>query len=907
MRPSLLLLTLALTARADGPAPETPPVEVTPPLLPAPGPPLREVSAPPTPTPGEAFAGSVLAAAPSAAPGRVPPRSDDPLAIGRERYAEADPAGTVAALTPWLEGRSAPWGRARTAGHLLLGMAHFDLENWNLASLHFYRVRRTGGPLASFGAWYEALVDHRRGRHTVAIRECKAYREKWPDGPHADECLLLIGDAWSAAGRRSAAIAAYGDYLERHPDSPRKEEIRLATALATARAAPARGIGQLHELALDHAYPSTDLAVQAELKTLAEAGHEGTAVPTDPSSLMRRTASLRRSGQYEAAWELFNQLAERGEAEPVIGRWVEDNEERYAWGTRNYDVFAGALAEDYAARPDPDVAWRIFVAWSRAGEWAKAAEWGRTGLEAHAGHWRWRSAKDDMAWATMLAGEYPEAAERWGELAKRGGAFGRKSAFYESFSLLRGGDAEGAVAGFTAMLERRSDLTAAAHYWRAQAHDALGDETAAANDRALARVHDDDGWYGLLLDNAEAPPRSEVGWVDRGGRWGGPQPAKLSQRTRPERQARIHAGLWPASQPVLETASSSRAALLAPEPRTQGWANLTWSALQTEPVAAPATVPRPAALPRAGLSLPDAYPSSRWYDRDTAAKDFLRFSEAYKGVWPRLPAAYDLAQAGLYTDAARVLFEIYEEWRVAEQAGGGASERQQQIQALELRLTHWRPYLLLTRDHYHAARACWGLEKYAENEPDRIAALRLGYPLVRPELVWQHSQRFSVDPYLVYGIMRQESTYRNAALSPVGAIGLIQVMPATGAKVAALLGEHRYSPGQLEDPTTNLRFGIYYFSRLLDRFDGVFPLAVASYNGGPHNVSRWYKPWHDAPDDARIPLDAFVETIQYDETRDYVKRVSGHYARYIAIYEGQQARVVLPPAPLGDDASVIDF
>ena len=117
-----------------------------------------------------------------------------------------------------------------------------------------------------------------------------------------------------------------------------------------------------------------------------------------------------------------------------------------------------------------------------------------------------------------------------------------------------------------------------------------------------------------------------------------------------------------------------------------------------------------------------------------------------------------------------------------------------------------------------------------------------------------------------------------------------------------MMGEHAYSPGDLEDPAINLRYGIYYFSKLLDRFDGVFPLAVASYNGGPHNVSRWYERHQ-----GNIDLDAYVEQIEYDETRDYVKRVSGHYARYVAIYEGTDARVALPPSPRGDDAAIIDF
>jgi len=132
----------------------------------------------------------------------------------------------------------------------------------------------------------------------------------------------------------------------------------------------------------------------------------------------------------------------------------------------------------------------------------------------------------------------------------------------------------------------------------------------------------------------------------------------------------------------------------------------------------------------------------------------------------------------------------------------------------------------------------------------------------------------------------------------------VQVLPSTGAKVAALLGETRYTPGDLEVPDTNLRYGIYYMSLLLQRFDGVYPLAVASYNGGPHNVSRWLKAFPDGAD-----VDLFVEHIPVKETRDYVKKVSGHYARYASIYGpgGQPAEVVVPKRTLGDHPEVVDF
>lgn len=858
-----------------------------------------------TPTAPEAprpVAGMVLPQAPAVAPGAVPPAIHDPLRLANERHNEGDAAGVVAALTPWLESRSAPWGRTRTAGHLLLATAHKDLGNWNLASRHFYKVRRTDGPLAPYGAWNEADVDHNRGRHLVAVKECRQYREKWPDGPHADECLLLMGDAYAAAGHRGSAIAAYGDYLERHPDTPRKEEIRLGVALAWARTNPERGIQLLHELALSHSYPSTDLAVQAELGSLAAQGH-GTALPMpyDPSSRMRRCASLRRSGRYAEAWAMFQQLASDSADLPAVAGWVEKNEENYAWGTRRYDVYATAMEARYAERPDPGVAWQIFRAWSRDGEWSKAAAWGRKGMSDHKSDWRWRGAKDDMAWATLLAAENEEAAERWSALAKRGGDFGRKARFYSALSHHLAGDQEAAIADLDTLLKSPREWKATAHYWRAKARAAIGDEDGAATDRTAAAEHDKTGWYDELLRGTVAMTPDDPSWRIRDGRWHGATPTELGAINRPETRAMAQTGLWPASVPLTTpTDGPPRAALLDPT-ADRAPMSVRWSDHETPAAAAEAPETAPS-VPVSGVDLPNGYVACEFWDPAQAEKDFFRFANARADIWPGLPAAYDLASAGLYTDAARLLYEIYEEWRDVQLNGAGDDPRRVQIAELGLRVPNWRPFLLFVRDHYHAARACSGLDKYVDDPGDADFARRLAYPVVRPREIWAYGQRFDVDPFLVMAIMRQESTYRNTALSPVGAIGLVQVMPRTGAKVAALLGEQRYSPRDLEDPQVNLRYGVYYLGQLLDRFDGAFPMAVGSYNGGPHNMSRWYKPRRND-----VPMDVFVELIQYDETRDYVKKVTGHYARYVRTYEGPDARVRIPLGPTGDDKRVIDF
>ena len=154
----------------------------------------------------------------------------------------------------------------------------------------------------------------------------------------------------------------------------------------------------------------------------------------------------------------------------------------------------------------------------------------------------------------------------------------------------------------------------------------------------------------------------------------------------------------------------------------------------------------------------------------------------------------------------------------------------------------------------------------------------------------------------MHSILRAESTYREFIVSWAGAIGYVQVMPKTGAKVAQLLAEQSYSPKDLENPKINLRYGSFYFSKLMERFSQAYPFAVGSYNGGPHNMSRWYKNLK-----GNIEMDEFVEHIPYNETRLYIKKVCGYYGQYVELYNPADSGVYIPSPPEEDDASVIDF
>jgi len=129
------------------------------------------------------------------------------------------------------------------------------------------------------------------------------------------------------------------------------------------------------------------------------------------------------------------------------------------------------------------------------------------------------------------------------------------------------------------------------------------------------------------------------------------------------------------------------------------------------------------------------------------------------------------------------------------------------------------------------------------------------------------------DDYL-YAIMRQESGYDPDAVSYADAIGLLQMLPSTGRRIAERIGVAPFDRARLFEPETNIRLSAAYHASLLRAFGEQWPLAIAAYNAGGPRVRRWLRA---IPDD---DLARFVERIPVDQTRNYVRRVITHLARY---------------------------
>ncbi|GER00569.1 hypothetical protein JCM17845_11920 [Iodidimonas gelatinilytica] len=125
---------------------------------------------------------------------------------------------------------------------------------------------------------------------------------------------------------------------------------------------------------------------------------------------------------------------------------------------------------------------------------------------------------------------------------------------------------------------------------------------------------------------------------------------------------------------------------------------------------------------------------------------------------------------------------------------------------------------------------------------------------------------------LILSIARQESQFNPKAISHVGALGLMQLMPATANRMSRQLQKPYSRERLLSDPAYNLELGSTYFAQLLKRYDGAPMLALAAYNAGAGSVSRWLNDYGDPRIQATDPID-WIEMIPYSETRNYVQRV----------------------------------
>ena len=153
------------------------------------------------------------------------------------------------------------------------------------------------------------------------------------------------------------------------------------------------------------------------------------------------------------------------------------------------------------------------------------------------------------------------------------------------------------------------------------------------------------------------------------------------------------------------------------------------------------------------------------------------------------------------------------------------------------------------------------------------------FPLAHWTAIERIAQQRNLDPYLVLGLIRQESLFEPKARSPAFALGLMQLLPSTAARVASRHGMRAPATEKLFDPEVNLNIGTQYLKDLLQRYGNNWCKAIAAYNAGESAVDRWEE--EIVTDD----IEEFVERIPYYETRGYVKLVLRNHRIYRKLYE----------------------
>lgn len=154
------------------------------------------------------------------------------------------------------------------------------------------------------------------------------------------------------------------------------------------------------------------------------------------------------------------------------------------------------------------------------------------------------------------------------------------------------------------------------------------------------------------------------------------------------------------------------------------------------------------------------------------------------------------------------------------------------------------------------------------------------YPQRYKKYVDKYCSLYSIDPDLVYSVIKQESNFNDGSISTKGAEGLMQIMPATAKEVAQNINSVDENDFDLMDKETNINIGVKYLAYLIERYNGNIYIALAAYNAGLGNVDKWFE------DDALNynNYEKILNNIKFTETQKYVSNIIKYYNMYKKLY-----------------------
>ena len=838
------------------------------------------------------------------------------LEMATQYWREGDVPSTISSLEQVVNQMPTLRSERGDSVRYLLGNAYFARGDYGLAARQFELIRVGNRLLDEIASFAEAQSNWSRGYHHGLKQNCDRIRTRWPQTTANSECLLMLGDSFQWIDYHNSSQQNYDQWLNQNINHPRYEAEYMRKLKGLMVKAKQEALSLMRTLYLNHTYPTTTRILKSYL---GEADQKAVHVDEFVSLFWSiiRTGKLREGRNISHELESFflwlneeqakeKEKQEKNEEEKqkqqkivekiqqdftilsgmadwskisldVLQLWYEQNRILIYWKTRQYEKYAEGKIQQYEKTPDADLAWRIFQGYVKAAQWEKAVAWATDKQPLYEWRGQWVRGREEIALAHMYIKNYIGASKIWGRLR------GRKADFMTGFCYYMNKDYAQARMIFERLQNKQDGFDVAGSYWTVQSY--LEEKQYAKALEVANQILDDElalEWYQLLLQQ-----QMSEGWFDADkkpisyvkderyilhdptlSKFTGHALVESNDETDNIIEQKFESSLKDWAFPIPKP---SRKPVLSKEAKPD--------VVMVEPTILDGSISK------MGKVFTQKYPDG--YLNNLYLGDGKENYETLLKILPYrdLQKAQTLIEAGFHDTAAPLISPIYEQWKLR--------------QSPNIEFSFWRSIMLYARNHHYAMRFTVNLEKEFTTVEERKQALRLNFPIVRAKQVFPHCQSLDLDPYLMYAIMRVESTYRDYVVSPAGAIGYIQVMPLTGAKLADILEREDYSPKDLENPQINLEYGTHYFSMLMRRFGYAFPLAAASYNGGPHNVSRWLKNLKD------IRLDQFVEHIAFDESRIYAKKVSTHYANYVALYEGHPIQI--PWYVPMDDPTVVDF
>ena len=683
------------------------------------------------------------------------------------------------------------------------------------------------------------------GRAGEAITALSVWRAAYPNSPWRHRALFRQGDAQSAAGDLTAALSTWTAALSTYPEYPARGAVWLAMADVELRLGhPVEA--QRWALRVVSTFPGDPVSASAALFVSRVFPQEATSTlaPTrlaSPEERLSTGADLRKRKRFREAVAMFVALASDGTAAKALRADARWHKARTLWESGE---FKEALVDFQALKGVAEAAgdtrhlrrchrW-IGYTLERLGRTDEAA----LSLALASGNAETppQPVVEDIAWLYFNAGAYKKSEPWFARLRKT--SAGPSIHWIRTWLDYRLGRFELAAKAFLSMPGDRS------RYWAARAWQGAREKVKAVDlFRAISRGAPT-GYYGYQAQARLRELGEPVAELEAEAPGSGPSDGgqKLVPR---ETGLSALAALFGSTFPQLSQAAELEAL--------------------GEPFAAAVSL----------RAVSDELRAFR--DARPRGKALKTWTHVYR---PYVDNRGDTQRA----EWGRTIVPAVERALVPSDLSRGAGLARAVSSDLSKRLG--QAFAALGDPHY--ARRHGFIGALPRNLPEDVGSKpdwKRRYPLPFTEVVERNAKHYGLDPLLLFAFMTVESSWNPLAISRSNARGLMQVMPHTGGLIAERLGLRNFGSVLLFEPEVVLEMSAWYIHELLHKFKGQAPLAIASYNAGPHRVGAWLarKP--------TLPLDELIEEIPYDEAREYTKKVIRFWGLYRRIYVGTPGRL----------------